>query len=269
MRKLLYIWILLPLCIACERDLMSYEGEEAIYFAVQSGHSYASEKDWPYMPYTLAEFGKVQEDTMVVNIKVMITGPEKDYPRPFRVVVNPDSTTAREGIDYRALVDEYTVEANRSYAYIPVLFYRQPEMKNDTVTLGLKLVANDHFSLTFKEFDKMEGFTSGSVVFEQFDATMHKILVTDIMPKPSQWIRNSRNCPSSVATEPTLMEEITKECRREFLGEGQMFFFYKRRAEQQLPNGRFETDNDKQWIDMSMSNYVIPLPDSETDMRLN
>ena len=40
-------------------------------------------------------------------------------------------------------------------------FYRQPEMKNDTVTLGLKLVANDHFSLTFKEFDKMEGFTSG------------------------------------------------------------------------------------------------------------
>lgn len=33
----------------------------------------------------------------------------------------------------------------------------------------------------------MEGFTSGSVVFEQFDATMHKILVTDIMPKPSQW----------------------------------------------------------------------------------
>jgi hypothetical protein len=114
-------------------------------------------------------------------------GPEKDYPRPFRVVVNPDSTTAREGIDYRALVDEYTVEANRSYAYIPVLFYRQPEMKNDTVTLGLKLVANDHFSLTFKEFDKMEGFTSGSVVFEQFDATMHKILVTDIMPKPSQW----------------------------------------------------------------------------------
>ena len=80
MRKLLYIWILLPLCIACERDLMSYKGEEAIYFAVQSGHSYASEKDWPYMPYTLAEFGKVQEDTMVVNIKVMITGPEKDYP---------------------------------------------------------------------------------------------------------------------------------------------------------------------------------------------
>ncbi|MFR3330604.1 MAG: DUF4843 domain-containing protein [Odoribacter splanchnicus] len=188
MRKLLYIWILLPLCIACERDLMSYEGEEAIYFAVQSGHSYASEKDWPYMPYTVAEFGRIQEDTMVVNIKVMITGPEKDYPRPFKVVVNPDSTTAREGIDYRALVGEYTVEANRSYAYISVLFYRQPEMKNDTVTLGLKLIANDHFSLTFKEFNKMEGFTSGSVVFEQFDATMHKILVTDIMPKPSQWL---------------------------------------------------------------------------------
>ena len=45
-------------------------------------------------------------------------------------------------------------------------------------------------------------------------------------------VRNNRNCPSSTATETTLMDEITKECRREFLGEGQMFFFYKRKAMQ-------------------------------------
>ena len=82
-------------------------------------------------------------------------------------------------------------------------------------------------------------------------------------------IRNSRNCPSSVATEPTLMEEITKECRREFLGEGQMFFFYKRKAMQKIPNGKWEKDSESQTINMNINNYVVPLPDSEINMRLN
>lgn len=82
-------------------------------------------------------------------------------------------------------------------------------------------------------------------------------------------VRNSRNCPSSSATESSLIEEITKECRREFLGEGQMFFFYKRRAMQRIPNGRFEKDADSQVKIMNINDYVVPLPDSETDMRTN
>lgn len=121
MKKILYtLTVLLLLCVACERDLMSYEGEESIYFAVQYGNSWGSENDWPYMPYSYAEFGRILEDTMVMKIKVMITGPQKDYPRPFKVVVNVDSTTAREGIDYEPLEEEYVIEANSTYTYIPV-----------------------------------------------------------------------------------------------------------------------------------------------------
>ncbi|MCM1032045.1 MAG: RagB/SusD family nutrient uptake outer membrane protein [Oscillibacter sp.] len=82
-------------------------------------------------------------------------------------------------------------------------------------------------------------------------------------------VRNNRNCPSSTVTETTLMDEITKECRREFLGEGQMFFFYKRKAMQKIPNGKWEKDSESQTINMNMSNYVVPLPDSEINMRLN
>ena len=38
------------------------------------------------MPYSLlAEFGNILEDTLTVKIKVMITGEEKDYPRPFKL----------------------------------------------------------------------------------------------------------------------------------------------------------------------------------------
>lgn len=187
MKRLVYIWVLFFFCVACERDLMSYAGGEAIYFAVQRGHEWGSERNWPYLPYSLAEFGTILQDTLTVEIKVMIIGEEKDYPRPFKVVVNPDSTTAKEGVHYQALDDEYILKANSSYAYVPITVYRQPEMQTDTVMLGVKLVANEHFSLTFDEFDKMEKFTTGDVVYESFDATMHKILMTDIMVEPKMW----------------------------------------------------------------------------------
>lgn len=187
MKRWIYISVMFFICVACERDLMSYEGEESIYFAVQRGHEWGSEKDWPYLPNSLAEFGTILQDTLTLQIKVMITGAEKDYPRPFKVVVNPDSTTAVEGVHYQALADEYVLGANSSYAYVPVVVYRQPEMQTDTVTLGLKLVANDYFTLVFDEFDKMDQFTTGDVVYESFDATMHKILMTDIMVQPAMW----------------------------------------------------------------------------------
>lgn len=173
---------------ACERDLMSYEGQEAIYFAVQSGNSWGSENDWPYMPYTTVEFVNIAGDTTVVNIKVMITGQEKNYSRPFRVEVNPDSTTAREGIDYAVLLDEYIVEANSSVAYIPVTLYRQPEMKTETITLGLKLIANDYFSLTFQNFEQLEGYTNGYVVYDSLNATLHTIRMNDLLAQPANWL---------------------------------------------------------------------------------
>lgn len=81
-------------------------------------------------------------------------------------------------------------------------------------------------------------------------------------------IRIHRNCVSIDPTEETLMNYILKEARREFLGEGQMFFFYKCHGMAKIPNGRGKEGN-KGTINMSESSYVVPLPDSETSVRLN
>lgn len=64
------------------------------------------------------------------------------------------------------------------------------------------------------------------------------------------------------------MNYIAKEFRREFLGEGQMFFFYKRNGMTKIPNGR-GSEESKGTINMTTSNYVVPLPDSETSVRLD
>ena len=65
------------------------------------------------------------------------------------------------------------------------------------------------------------------------------------------------------------LRTLTKEFNKEFYAEGQMFFFYKRKAMQKIPNGKWEKDSESQTINMNMNNYVVPLPDSEINMRLN
>lgn len=78
-------------------------------------------------------------------------------------------------------------------------------------------------------------------------------------------LRNKRNCPD---VKPTNSEEfmncITSEFRKEVIGEGQMFFFYKRCAMPNIPNGSSLTGD----MNMLPKNYVVPIPDSEIDNRL-
>ena len=80
-------------------------------------------------------------------------------------------------------------------------------------------------------------------------------------------VRASRGCFSRTPTQESLQDEITNEFRREFLGEGQMFFFYKRHNMFKIPSGK--DVNGTGTIDMLASYYVVPLPDSEINVRID
>lgn len=61
-----------------------------------------------------------------------------------------------------------------------------------------------------------------------------------------------------------LNTEIKKEYQKEFYGEGQLFFYYKRTNTSTIPLGSSEQD---QTISMGENEYVVPLPDSETQYQ--
>ena len=63
-----------------------------------------------------------------------------------------------------------------------------------------------------------------------------------------------------------LMNNIEWEFRREFLAEGQMFYFYKRLAKELIPDGK---NTGTQTVPMGTAQYVVPLPDSEKNERLD
>ena len=49
------------------------------------------------------------------------------------------------------------------------------------------------------------------------------------------------------------------------LGEGQMFFFYKRKEIVNIPDGTQASGTKN----VELNKYVVPLPDSETSQRTN
>lgn len=63
-----------------------------------------------------------------------------------------------------------------------------------------------------------------------------------------------------------LLNAIQWEYRREFVGEGQMFFFYKRNAQSVIPAGEYASETET--LTMTASQYVVPMPENEANLRL-
>lgn len=175
---------------SCKKEMMGYEGMEGVYFAMTSGPNTVSSASWPYRPSSTIEFVKqpASVQQLVTNIKVMITGPVKDFDRIFKVALNPDSTTAQVGVHYEAFANTFTIPANAIVGYIPVTVKRTPDMLTGSKAIGLRLVANENFGLSFPAWKAIPGLGDTYVGKDSsFDASLHTIYVNDVMVQPAVW----------------------------------------------------------------------------------
>ncbi|RZL15847.1 MAG: DUF4843 domain-containing protein [Pedobacter sp.] len=187
--KKLFLYILaiqIFAAVGCKKEDMSYKGTEGVYFAVQFGKPTFSLNYWPYMPYSKVEFVSLAADVVDFPIKVMITGPIKDYDRTFRIAVNPDSTTAILGQHYDAIQEEWKIPAGAVSTNITVHFKRTPDLEVNQVTLGLRIVPTKDFVSSFPEWDALPQLSEGDVI-PKFDAGMHTLRINDIMVQPVVW----------------------------------------------------------------------------------
>jgi len=78
-------------------------------------------------------------------------------------------------------------------------------------------------------------------------------------------VRTARLIPAlsagSVSTAALLETELFKEYRKDFYAEGQLWFYYKRKNYNSLPNSVGGT--------MDNTKYTFPLPDNEIEFGLN
>ncbi|WP_104385371.1 RagB/SusD family nutrient uptake outer membrane protein [Sphingobacterium sp. HMA12] len=73
-------------------------------------------------------------------------------------------------------------------------------------------------------------------------------------------LRKNRNC-DILASSTGLLDNIKKEYRKEFYGEGQLWYYYKRNDNRTI-NGATTTNKA-----VAVENYTFPIPQSETDPR--
>lgn len=92
-------------------------------------------------------------------------------------------------------------------------------------------------------------------------------------------VRLHRNTPNleltADETKETIKGHITKEFMREVVGEGQLFFYYKRNAMKQIlsdapctTTSYYGTVTEKNYNDMDLGNYTWPMPKCEMDKRV-
>lgn len=73
-------------------------------------------------------------------------------------------------------------------------------------------------------------------------------------------LKENRGCALNMAgySFEELQEEVLAEARREFLGEGQLFYWYKRLQRDKIKRGDVN-------MDMPLENYILPLPATEVE----
>ncbi|SKB38605.1 protein of unknown function [Sphingobacterium nematocida] len=173
---------------SCEKGIMSYEGVEGIYFAVQGGSNSGLQSSWPFIPTSKLQLGNVSGSDTTIHLKVMVTGPVKKYDRSFQVVINPEVTTAEINIHYKPLADSYTIPAGQVLTYVPITILRTGDLKLASKQIGLRLVPNEQLGLSFPDWDAIPGLdATDEAIVSNFDASIHEILISDYLPRPGGW----------------------------------------------------------------------------------
>ena len=175
---------------SCEKEIMTYEGQDGIYFDVRWGLE-GREKYWAHQYYTPAEFGTMNNDvnSYEVSIRVTTSGTPKSYDRPFSITIGKDSTNAIEGEDYEPFGMDYVLKAGEQYAYIPITMKRSERMQHDTISLQLQLQPNEYFTCPFTNYgDHPQGGVPFTIYGYNYNAAEHKIVASDVMTKPEGWL---------------------------------------------------------------------------------
>lgn len=217
------------LITGCEKELMDYEGQDGLYFDVRRYPSHIAQDKWPHQYYSSVAFGNMLENETELSLKIMATGNTKDYDRAFKVIANPDSTTAVEGRDYTNLTSDCVIKAGENSTAVTLKANRTAEMKGDTLQLQLMIVENDLFTLPYKSFadgPAIPYLPDNNEFSYNKDASIHNIFLYDVLTRPERWIGNDENgmglWGKFSAKKYMLIMELTGTTIEDFMTEARM-----------------------------------------------
>jgi hypothetical protein len=123
------------------------------------------------------------DTTLTTLIRTM--GKVKDYPRPVKIVVDAEKTTAIAGTHYEVDLSNVVIPAGKSEVAFPVKFIRSADMVNNKVDLVFRLEDNDYFKVPFAEQKNHPNYNSDGAIIM---ADRYRFTVSEIYAQPWSWM---------------------------------------------------------------------------------
>lgn len=147
-----YLVVLIPALFTiggCERELMDFQEEDALYFDVRRGVAWIDPALWSRYYHTPVNFID-QPDTVEVRLNVALSGQLREYARPFTVEVVKDSTNAVEGVDFD-FAGDWVLPAGAATTEISMYVYKQHDLLDTCRIVVLQVKEGEYFTtdLTF------------------------------------------------------------------------------------------------------------------------
>ena len=187
MKNVLPFMLLFFLVGACNKDeIMLFDrGEAGVYF--QSGNRTANFVNSElYVDSTDYSF-YTESDTVVeiiLTTKIRTMGKVRDYPRPVKLVIDTENTTAIEGVHYEMNPEDAVIPAGESSVSFPVRFFRTSDLGDRNIKLMFKLEDNEYFKVYFNEQKNTNVYYATG---EQIMADRYKFLISEIYTRPLYW----------------------------------------------------------------------------------
>ena len=187
-RSIILLYFLsLALLWGCEKkeiDVFSTD-DTGIYFQPVSSYIYGTTTEFysDSIAYSFAsENASVESSVLRATVRTM--GKVADYNRPFKVIVDPEGTTAIEGVHYEVNLDTCYIPAGESTAYVRVRFFRTSDLLTGRVRLQLRLQDNEYFTCYFNEYKSTNSYTATGT---QISGVTYVFSVSEEYKEPSYW----------------------------------------------------------------------------------
>ncbi len=157
-----YLFLLLSVLAACQdEDIMEFSSEDTtVYFQGGAGYSMPADGSVIYAPTyryidsTVISFAGLAstERYKTAYLPVKTMGKTKDYPRPVKIIVDKEKSSAIEGVDFTVGLDTIAIPANASEFNVPVTLIRSDVLLEESKRIVFRLEENEYFKLLIPDY---------------------------------------------------------------------------------------------------------------------
>lgn len=172
---------------ACSHDeLDTYSGPKSMIYIQQTNSTDQYGNILSYRNVSTLSFATTRPEILsgTYSFFVRVTGGPVDFPRTYKMAVDPEGTTAIEGEDYDLSRNDYTIHAGCVTDTFFVTIKRTDKLQKQEYAVCLHLEPNENFHI---DIDHFKNSSSWSVDGPEMDATRYTFKFSEIYTCPRYW----------------------------------------------------------------------------------